>query len=225
MVNELIIRFLLADLWSKGQDLDHSPAISKVRMPKHHSRLPRSFYNRPTLEVAPDLLGKYIVYESPDGVLSARIVEVEAYIGTDDPACHAARGRTERNAVMFGPPGYSYIYFIYGMYHCLNFVTEPEDRPAAVLLRAAEPVDGIELMQQRSSNSKLHELLNGPGKFCRAFGLGRGQNGIDLTGGELYLEDRQEEVANMGQSCRIGISVGKDLPWRFYDRESKSVSG
>lgn len=184
----------------------------------------RSFYNRPTLEVASDLLGKYIVYESPDGRLSARIVEVEAYIGQDDPACHASRGQTKRNAIMFGPPGFSYIYFIYGMYHCLNFVTEDEGKPAAVLLRAAEPSDGVELMQQRSSKSRPHELLNGPGKFCRAFGLNRSQNNCDLTNSELYLEDHQEKVPDIKQSHRIGIRLGADLLWRFYDGSSKSVS-
>ncbi|MBU8933791.1 MAG: DNA-3-methyladenine glycosylase [candidate division Zixibacteria bacterium] len=185
----------------------------------------RSFYVRPTLEVAPDLIGKYIVYKTPACRLSARIVEVEAYIGTDDPACHAARGRTKRNEVMFGPPGISYVYFIYGMYHCLNIVTEPEGSPAAVLLRGAEPVEGIDEMRRHSPKSKPHELLNGPGKFCRSFGLDRTHNGLDLVGGELYLEDRHEETANVGQSNRIGISVGKELPWRFYDRNSRVVKG
>ena len=187
-------------------------------------KLPRSFYERNTLEVAPDLLGKYIVYHSPDGVLSARIVEVEAYIGTDDPACHAARGRTERNSVMFGPPGFSYIYFIYGMYHCLNFVTEPEGKPAAVLLRAAEPVTGLEIMRQRSTNSSPHTFLNGPGKFCRAFGLTRDENNLDLTADRLYLEDRQENVKNIVQTNRIGIRTGTNKLWRFYDGDSPAVS-
>ncbi len=191
---------------------------------KKPSKLPRSFYDRPTLEVAPELLGKYIVYHSPDGILSARIVEVEAYIGTDDPACHASRGRTERNSVMFGPPGYSYIYFIYGMYHCLNFVTEPEGKPAAVLLRAAEPVAGLDIMQQRSTNSNPDTLLNGPGKFCRAFGLTRSENNLDLTADRLYLENRQENVKNIVQTKRIGIRTGTEKLWRFYDGDSPSVS-
>ncbi|UCE23194.1 MAG: DNA-3-methyladenine glycosylase, partial [Candidatus Zixiibacteriota bacterium] len=113
-------------------------------------KLPRSFYNRPTIEVARDLIGKYIVYASTAGLMSARIAEVEAYIGKDDPACHAARGKTRRNAVMFGKPGFTYIYFIYGMYHCLNFVTEKEGHPAAVLLRAAEPCEGIDIMMSQA---------------------------------------------------------------------------
>jgi len=187
-------------------------------------KLTRSFYARPTLEVAPDLLGKYIVYQSPVGKLSAKIVEVEAYIGQDDPACHAARGRTQRNAVMFGPPGFAYIYFVYGMYHCLNFVTAPESSPAAVLLRAAEPEEGKEIMSRLSPGNSGCDLLNGPGKFCRSFGLTKDQNGLDLTGNRMYLEDRLVAVTQIGQSTRIGVSDGADRQWRFYDRDSKAVS-
>lgn len=187
-------------------------------------KLPRSFYARPTLEVAPDLLGKFVVFESPGGRLSARITEVEAYIGHDDPACHASRGKTERNAVMFGPPGYSYIYFIYGMYHCLNFVTEPEGTGAAVLLRAAEPEDGIDLMLPRSTSTRRHELLNGPGKFCRAFGLARRENNLDLTGDTLYLENRFMRVTDIGRSPRIGISTATRRLWRFFDENAASLS-
>ena len=185
--------------------------------------LRRSFYARPTLEVARDVIGKYIVFNSPAGRLSARIVEVEAYIGTDDPACHAACGKTKRNAVMFGPPGFSYVYFIYGMYHCLNFVTEQEGTASAVLLRGAEPVEGIDEMRRRSPKSKPHELLNGPGKFCRSFGLNRTHNGLDLTSDVLYLEDHHEKAPSVRQSSRVGIRVGKDLPWRFFDRDSEVV--
>lgn len=187
-------------------------------------KLPRSFYDRPTLEVAPELLGKFIVYESPEGRLAARITEVEAYIGHDDAACHAHRGKTVRNALMFGPPGFSYIYFIYGMYYCLNFVTEGEGCPAAVLLRAADPVEGIELIRGRSSGDKVHEWLNGPGKFCRGFGLTREQNGLDLTGGVLYLEDRYLRVPDIGESPRIGIRAATKRLWRFYDKNAKFLS-
>jgi len=188
-------------------------------------KLSRSFYNRPTLEVARDILGKYIVYNSPEGKLSGRIVEVEAYIGESDPACHAARGITERNRVMFGPPGYSYIYFIYGMYNCLNFVTEKKNFAAAVLLRAAEPDEGVNSMKKLSPKAKRDiELLNGPGKFCRSFGLEREQNGLDLTAETLFLEDRFEGEVTIGQSCRIGIKDGRDKLWRFFDRESKALT-
>lgn len=187
-------------------------------------KLNRSFYARPTLEVAPDLLGKFIIYHSPDGRLTARITEVEAYIGKDDPACHAHRGCTPRNTVMFGPPGYSYIYFIYGMHYCINFVTEPEGVPAAVLLRAADPVEGIDHMRLRMPARKDHQLLNGPGKFCKAFTLTRDQNGLDLTGNTLYLEDRNSLVTDIGTSPRIGIRSATDRPWRFFDKQAVSVS-
>ena len=187
-------------------------------------KLTRSFYARPTLEVAPDLLGKYVVYHSPVGKLSAKIIEVEAYIGQDDPACHAARGRTQRNTVMFGPPGFAYIYFVYGMYHCLNFVTEPEGFPAAVLLRAAEPEEGKEIMSRLSPGNSGCDLLNGPGKFCRSFGLTREQNGLDLTGDRMYLENRLAAVKQIGHSTRIGVRNGADRRWRFYDIDSKAVS-
>ena len=187
-------------------------------------KLTRSFYARPTLEVAPDLLGKYIVYQSPVGKLSAKIVEVEAYIGQDDPACHAARGQTQRNAVMFGPPGFAYVYIVYGIYHCLNFVTELEGSPAAVLLRAAEPEEGKEIMSRLSPGNSGCDLLNGPGKFCRSFGLTRDQNGLDLIGNRMYLEDRLVAVTQIRQSTRIGVRNGANRPWRFYDRDSKAVS-
>jgi DNA-3-methyladenine glycosylase len=188
-------------------------------------KLPRSFFDRPTLEVSSDLIGKYIVYESPDGRLSARIVEVEAYIGKDDPACHAARGKTARNGVMFGQPGHSYIYFIYGMYHCLNFVTEREGFPAAVLLRGAEPEEGLEIMRDNSPRHNRIGLLNGPGKLCRSFGLTRQQNGLDLTGDILYLENCNEAGTVIARSQRVGINVGRELLYRFFDKNSDAVSG
>jgi DNA-3-methyladenine glycosylase len=191
---------------------------------KRFRKLSRAFYERPTLEVAPDILGKYIVYNSPQGKLSARIVEVEAYIGQDDPACHAARGKTKRNEVMFGLPGFTYIYFIYGMYYCLNFVTEPEGSPAALLLRAAEPDEGVAIMERNSRKRNGYELLNGPGKFCRSFGLTRRQNGIDLTGDLIYLEDRFNRVKNIVRARRVGIKNGTERLWRFYDKDSKAVS-
>ena len=191
---------------------------------KKSKKLPRAFYNRPTLEVAPEILGKYIVYQAPGGTLSARIVEVEAYIGRNDPACHAANGKTKRNEVMFGLPGFTYIYFIYGMYYCLNFVTEPEGTPAALLLRAAEPVSGTDIMQKNSPKKTPLELLNGPGKFCRSFGLTREQNGLDLTGDVIYLEDRHQTVTNIGKSRRIGIKNATDRLWRYYDADSRGLS-
>lgn len=189
-----------------------------------YKKLPRSFYARPTLEVAGDIIGKHIVYHSPEGKLSARIVEVEAYIGHGDPACHAARGKTKRNEVMFGKAGVTYIYFIYGMYYCLNFVTETVGHPAALLLRAAEPAEGLDLMLQRDPAHRERGILSGPGKFCRAFGLTTEQNGLDLTGRQIYLEDRQAPAKKIVKTTRIGINHGQEHKWRFYDGQSSAVS-
>lgn len=188
------------------------------------TKLPRSFYSRPTLEVLEKIIGKIIIYNSPVGKLSARIAEAEAYIGQDDPACHAAVGKAVRNGIMFGPPGYSYIYLIYGMYHCLNFVTEAENSPSAILLRGAEPLSGIEIMKQNSPGKKEIELLNGPGKFCRSFGLTKGQNGLDLTGDELYLGDDGYISSRLVKTSRIGIQKAKELPWRYYEAGSVFIS-
>lgn len=187
-------------------------------------KLSRSFFDRPTLEICPELIGKIIVFKTHDSLFSARIVEVEAYVGQADPACHAARGMTERNQIMFGPPGMAYIYFIYGMYNCLNFVTEADGIAAAILLRGAEPIDGIEAMRQRSKAGHDWQLLNGPGKFCRSFGLTREQNGLDLTGRELYLEQSDQPPPVIERSPRIGIRAGTELIWRFFDPASRAVS-
>jgi len=188
-------------------------------------KLPRSFYDRPTLEVARNLLGSFITFRTKQTSLSARIVEVEAYIGQDDPACHAARGLTERNQVMFDQPGFSYIYFIYGMYHCFNIVTEREGFPAAVLLRAAEPIDGIESMRKRSPKGKVEQILSGPGKFCRSFGLTLDHSGMDLTGNTLYLTSGKGKPGRIVTTTRIGIKTGTELSYRFYLAESEAVSG
>jgi DNA-3-methyladenine glycosylase len=187
-------------------------------------KLKRGFYERATLEVAWDLLRTTIIYHHPRGVMAAHIVEAEAYIGEDDPACHAAVGRTERNDVMYGPGGFGYIYFIYGMYNCFNVVTERKGFPAAVLIRAVEPVSGEDIMAANSPpNCRL--LTNGPGKFCRAFDLNRQQNGLDLTGPTLYLIERENYEPDIIVTRRIGINKGSEKPWRFYDGNSRFVSG
>ena len=191
---------------------------------KKIKKLPRDFYERSTLQVAKEIIGKHLVYHHPEGKLSARIVEVEAYIGKGDPACHAAHGKTPRNSIMFGPGGFTYIYFIYGMYHCLNFVTEREPKAAAVLIRAAEPDEGLEIMRFNSSTKSPTALLSGPGKLCRAFGLCRDQSGLDLTKNTLYLERRENGSLKIGKTTRVGIREGADKLWRFYDKESSAVS-
>ncbi|MEW5922556.1 MAG: DNA-3-methyladenine glycosylase [Candidatus Zixiibacteriota bacterium] len=193
-------------------------------MPQTVIKPDRDFYLRPTLEVARNLVGKYLVSTINGKILAARLVEVEAYIGEDDPACHAAVGRTERNEVMYGPGGFSYIYFIYGMYHCLNVVTEKEGFPAAVLIRGAEPIEGIETMQSRFDGRKNNRLTDGPGKLCKAFGLTREHNGLDLLGGELYIEDRGYIPKRIDCSGRIGIKKAAEKKWRFFESDSPYVS-
>jgi DNA-3-methyladenine glycosylase len=188
-------------------------------------KLPRSFYDRPTLLVCEELIGKFVVHRRPEILLSARIVEVEAYVGEDDPASHAAPGPTKRNALMYGRPGIAYIYFIYGMYHCLNFVTERRGFPSAILLRAAEPVEGVDFLGHQSGERVSSRLLSGPGKFCRNFVLTLAQNGMDLTGPVLYLEDRGEDPRSVERSPRIGIRKGTEMMWRFFDADSSAVSG
>jgi DNA-3-methyladenine glycosylase len=170
-------------------------------------KIPRSFYDRPTLTVAGELLGKHLVFVRRGVRLSGRIVEVEAYIGEDDPACHAAPGPTRRNAVMYGPPGFSYVYLIYGMYHCINVVTEKKGFPAAILIRAAEPVEGGDRMAVASPKSADLFLLSGPGRLCRSF------------------EDWGENPGRIICTPRIGIRKAIDHPWRFVDTASPAASG
>ncbi|MEW6423486.1 MAG: DNA-3-methyladenine glycosylase [Bacillota bacterium] len=185
--------------------------------------LPRSFYARDTSLVAQELLGHYLVHSTPDGVTAGKIVETEAYL-QDDPACHAARGMTKRNRVMFGPPGHAYIYFIYGMYYCFNAVTREEGVGEAVLVRALEPVAGISLMQERRGRKKLSELCSGPGRLVQALGITKEQNGQDLTKGSLVIcRGRNDRLAAV-RTTRIGIKNGSELPLRFYIAGNPFVS-
>ncbi|MBK7141269.1 MAG: DNA-3-methyladenine glycosylase [bacterium] len=190
-------------------------------------RLTRSFFDRPTLDICRDILGKYLVYRTPSGRMVGRIVEVEAYRGEDDPACHAAPGQTGRSIYLYAKPGIAYIYLIYGYYFCLNFVTEKEGFPAAVLIRAVEPIEGIELMRERTPGRLSDDkLASGPGRLCRAFGLTLKQNGWDVAdrSSMLYLEDWYGEVVEPAVSARVGITKGVDKLWRFYDPASSAVS-
>jgi DNA-3-methyladenine glycosylase len=190
-------------------------------------KLPRAFYEQTTIDVAKQLLGKYLVRQHPEGNTVGRIVETEAYVGPQDLACHASKGRTARTEVMFGPAGRAYVYFIYGFYNMLNLVTEAKDYPAAVLIRAVEPVDGIELMKERRNIHALRNLASGPGKLCQAFAIDRSLNGADLCDGILYVEDRGEPTPRLRATSRIGVDYSgkwKDKPFRFLVRGSEFVS-
>jgi len=185
--------------------------------------LPRSFYCRETIEVAQSLLGKVLVRRVNEGILAGRIVETEAY-KQNDPACHASKGMTKRNQVMFGEPGHAYVYFTYGMHFCFNVVTAPQGVGEAVLIRAVEPLEGIDLMARYRRTNKLTNIASGPGKVCQAFGLGREHNGLDLTDGVLTIVDDGYVLDRIVTSTRIGIRLAADLPWRFYIANNPHVS-
>jgi DNA-3-methyladenine glycosylase len=191
--------------------------------------LPQSFYVRDTPAVARDLLGCYLVHLEPDGQAIGRIVETEAYLW-DDSASHSFHGETERNRVMFGPAGHAYIYFIYGMHYCFNIVTG--QRPGeAVLVRALEPVEGIPRMVERRGVDKLTQLCSGPAKLVQALGITRGMNGSPVFEGPLqvwtpdslpgYLPFGEDDIV---QTTRVGIQKAKDLPLRFYVKDSPFIS-
>jgi DNA-3-methyladenine glycosylase len=194
------------------------------------SRLDLDFFCEDTLQVAQALLGKRLVRVIDGRRLSGRIVEGEAYIGEADRASHAARGRTARNEVMYGPPGLAYVYFIYGMYWCLNIVTEEAGFPAAILIRALEPLEGLDLMRARRPGRPDHELTNGPGKVCAAMSIDRRLNGVDLTSSEaLFLEDDVPVASDrIALSPRIGLNskLGQAIvvPWRVYLAGNRFVS-
>ncbi len=169
------------------------------------------------MDVAIDLPGKILVYKADGVKLGGRLVEVEAYIGEDDPACHACRGMTPRNEIMYNDPGYLYVYFTYGNHYMLNFVTERKGFPAAVLLRGLEPLYGIENMMANRGVTEITNVASGPGKMARAFGITTEQNGLDLTKNEIYVVDDGYRPENVWRSSRIGIGdKGNDKLWRFF---------
>lgn len=185
------------------------------------SALPRSFYSRPTIEVARDLLGKILVH----GKTAGRIVETEAYLGLADAAAHAFRGRTARTEVIFGPPGHAYVYLIYGVHECLNIVAEPEHSPGCVLIRALDPVAGIDLMRKRRGVEPIEKLASGPGKLTIAMGISRRENGVDVTRGSLTVHaPGNDEPFEIAASRRIGITKNPDLPLRFFVAGNACVS-
>ena len=178
--------------------------------------LPRSFYRRDSRSVAPDLLNKLLVR----GPRVGRIVEVEAYAGSEDPSSHAFRGPTRRNATMFGPAGHLYVYFTYGMHHCANLVCDDEGVGTAVLLRGLTPLKGLEEMWAARPRARREaELCSGPGRLCQAFGLDRSFDGADVVSGDqgvVVVDDGTPPPSEPGVSGRIGLSVAGDVPWRFF---------
>jgi DNA-3-methyladenine glycosylase len=190
--------------------------------------LPHAFYERPTLDVARALIGKTLYRRTADGVAGGVIVETEAYVAAIDPAAHGYKGKTPRNAAMFGPPGHAYIYVSYGMHFCLNVVTEGEGIAAAVLLRALEPTVGLELMRlRRGPRISDRDLARGPGRLCAALALTLAENGADLCGDALWIAETPEFPADapIAATPRIGISQAADWPWRFILAGSSWVSG
>jgi DNA-3-methyladenine glycosylase len=206
----------------------HTQPGNRSRLVIPDNVLPPQFYCRETVHVARDLLGKLLVRRSRQGMTSGRIVEVEAYLHENDPACHASRGCTPSNRAMFGPPGRAYVYPIHSRY-CLNVVTMQRGIACAVLIRAVEPLEGVELMRQRRQRESLLELARGPARLCEAFAVDRQLDHWDLTRGcrlwicqgpDVGLSD--EEI---GQSVRIGVTAAHDLPLRYFVQHSPYVSG
>jgi DNA-3-methyladenine glycosylase len=201
-----------------------------VLQPELHS-VPRSFYDRDPREVGPELLGKVLVRRLGRKKLTARIVEVEAYLGADDPAAHASVGKTPRNAVLFGPPGFAYVYFIYGNHYCLNVSCLPNGTPGGILFRALEPLRGIEEMLELrgiASLSDLRRLTSGPGRLAAAFGITRERdNGKDLTSAksDLYIAYDGSPTPPILVTKRLGIKKAIDMPLRYVMAGNKFVSG
>ncbi|MDF2986156.1 MAG: DNA-3-methyladenine glycosylase [Eubacterium sp.] len=200
------------------------------------NKLDREFYNRDSIIVAKELLGKVLIHETDGQRISARIVETEAYMGVEDKAAHSYGGkRTPRVEIMYGGPGFSYIFMIYGMYYCFNIVTREAGTPQAVLVRAAEPLEGTELMSQRRFGRSYEQLTkgqrrgltNGPGKLCGALSINRSFNGMDLCGNKVYVEEGKSGNFSIVTTKRVGIDYAeeaKDYPWRFYIEGNEYVS-
>ena len=185
------------------------------------------FFARDSEVVAVELVGHYLVFQRPETRLVGMVVETEAYFGSEDPASHAYRGKTPRNTVMFGRAGISYVYFNYGSCFLLNVVTRGIDEAGAVLIRALEPVEGIEFMKRQRKCNSLRQLTSGPGRLTQAFGITKKENGLDMTNGSsLRFEENPNlpNIVNVKASRRIGISKGKDSLYRFYMKDSAFVS-
>ncbi len=196
-------------------------------------RLSRKFYSRKTGIVAQELLGKTLVHKTAEGLISGKIVETEAYLGQEDPGSHAYRGITRRNTIMFGPAGKGYIYLVYGNHYCFNAVTEKDGAAGAVLIRALEPKEGVQLMKKnRRINGPSTRLTNGPGKLTEALGITGYMNGVDLTGNKLFIisqsnsPEKGKPSRNLSiiSTGRIGIRKGRNLLYRYYIEGSRFVS-
>lgn len=191
------------------------------------TRLPaRSFYARPTVEVARSLLGTVLLHHTGEGLLAGVIVEVEAYLGQDDPAAHSSAGRTARTRVIFGEPGHAYVYKIYGLHHCLNVVAEPGGTPGCVLVRAMEPVCGIDVMRSRRvAARRADQIASGPAKLTQAMGIGMEAYGADLLGEPLSIRvPRKDPEVAVGTTKRIGIRKARELDLRFFIVDNEHVS-
>lgn len=210
--------------------------VTRDRPPRNVKLLRRSFFNRDPREVSAGLLGKLIVRRQGNKVLSGRIVEVEAYLGTDDLAAHAAAGRTERNSVLFGPPGHAYVYFIYGVHYCLNISCLPDGEPGCILVRALEPVTGIQEMAHArglddldfSTERNLRKLASGPGKLCEALAITRPRdNDKDMVSPRCDLQVMEDgyKVGKVAITPRIGITKSADMPLRYVIAGNPFVSG
>ena len=201
-------------------------AAPSARRSRIGSPLPRRFYDRPTEQVARDLLGAILECRTADGIAAGRIVETEAYLGEHDLACHAAAGRTARTAPLYGAPGIAYVYFIYGMYWCFNTVTRARDEPSAVLVRAVEPVRGVDLMRRRRPRVRRDvDLTNGPGKLCNALGIDGTMNWSPLQKPPLIIRAGDSVPdANVTLTPRIGITQCADWPLRWFVSDSPYVS-
>lgn len=198
---------------------------------KKFKKLNRNFYTRDVLTVACDLLGKILVKSENDILLSGKIVEVEAYDGAVDEAAHTFIGKTKRNEIMFNEGGYFYVYFTYGAHYCCNVVTGKKGHGTAVLIRALEPVEGMDIMianrfgRNLKNDKEKYNLTNGPGKVCHAFSITKNHYGIDLTGNRIYILNQPKiNPKNIITSRRIGIKKSVHLPWRFYIKDNPYVS-
>lgn len=206
-----------------GNRRPHSRMTSLQHPSAAQTALPRSFYERDTVQVAHDLVGRMLVHRSAEGETAGIIVETEAY-GPEDPANHAFRGKTPRNAHMFGPAGRAYVYLSYGVNWCFNAVTGGEGVGEAVLIRALEPMEGIALMRSRRGTDDVRLLCSGPGRLCKAMGISIHQNGLDLTTSELTIGGEADLAIRPVPSTRIGISTAADRLWRFCAAGSRFLS-